>query len=200
MLIILKKINMISICVFCGSRQGVSPLYSKLAEKLGHEIAGNKLTLIYGGGKVGLMGEIADAVLSKGGEVVGVIPEFLYHREVAHEGLTKLIVVESMHERKLKMSALADGFIALPGGYGTLEELAEIITWNQLDLVKKPVGILNVNNFYNHLLQYFDHMVNEGFVDQQFRQSVFTEEDVERLLKKMRDFSVDRRTDQLNKT
>ncbi|MGK7391771.1 MAG: TIGR00730 family Rossman fold protein [Candidatus Cyclobacteriaceae bacterium M2_1C_046] len=171
-----------SICVFCGSSTGNNEIYSQQAKKLGIAIAKANLELIYGGGKVGLMGIVADEVLRQNGKVTGVIPDFLYKKEVAHEGLSNLIIVESMHERKLKMSTLADSFIAMPGGFGTLEELAEIITWNQLNLVNKPVGILNVGKFYNSLLDYFDTMVEEGFVNVNFRKTIISEGDPAKLI------------------
>ena len=189
-----------SVCVFCGSRMGKSIKYSQVAQHLGILLTKYNLKLIYGGGKVGLMGIIADEVIKNKGQVTGVIPNFLYKKEVGHEGLDKLIIVDSMHERKQKMSALADGFIALPGGFGTLEELAEIITWNQLNLVNKPVGILNVGNFYNSLLDYFDCMVEEGFVNANFRNQIISSEDPEEMLKKMNDFKSNIYDQDLSKT
>ena len=158
-----------SICVFCGSSQGNDPVFSNAARKLGLEIAKQGLTLIYGGGNIGLMGVLADQVLKENGKVHGVIPNFLSEKEVGHKGLTQMTYVESMHQRKQLMAELSDAFIAIPGGFGTLEELAEILTWAQLGLIKKPIGILNVNSFFNPLLSQLDGMVNAGFLRQENR-------------------------------
>ena len=149
---------MISIAVYCGSSAGTNPLYVAPAQALGAALAAQGLTLVYGGGRVGLMGTIADAVLAHGGQVVGVIPDFLAHKELAHRGCTELHVVGSMHERKLLMAERADAFVAMPGGYGTLEELFEVLTWGQLGLHRKPVGVLNVAGYYDHLLLALDRM------------------------------------------
>lgn len=153
-----------SICVFCGSNMGRNPDYEKGAIQLGKEIANRGITLVYGGGNVGLMGVVADAVLSAGGEVFGVIPEFLVSKELAHQGLTRLETVESMHDRKARMAELSDAFIALPGGYGTLEEFCEVLTWAQLGLHQKPHGLLNIAGYYDPLLQFFDQAVTEKLV------------------------------------
>lgn len=188
-----------SICIFCGSQFGNEEFYSEKAIKLARVIVSHNIELVYGGGKVGLMGVIADEVLRQNGKVTGIIPEFLFKKEVGHEGLTKLIIVNSMHERKLKMSSIADAFIAMPGGFGTLEELAEIITWNQLNLVKKPVGIYNVENFYDLLLKQFDLMVEKEFVNVNFRQQLIDSDDPELLIGRL--ISEPSKTgDQLNKT
>jgi uncharacterized protein (TIGR00730 family) len=149
------------VCVFCGSSSGSRPEYRTAAEELGTEVVRRKIGLVYGGGNVGLMGVIADAVLKAGGEVMGVIPENLMAKEVGHNGLTKLHVVRSMHERKALMADLSDAFIALPGGFGTLEEFCEIVTWSQLGLHTKPCGILNVQGYYSPLLAMFDHAVKD---------------------------------------
>jgi uncharacterized protein (TIGR00730 family) len=156
-----------NVCVFCGSSFGENPLYRKIADELGGLMSGHNLTLIYGGGNVGLMGAVADAVMASGGEVIGIIPDFLSRREVAHQHITRLEIVNSMHERKKRMADLSDAFIALPGGWGTLEELAEVLTWRQLGLVKQPVILLNVNNFFEPLLEQMRKMVQEGFVKSQ---------------------------------
>ncbi len=156
--------NLYSLAVFCGSNVGKHPIYQKAAEELGKAMATKQIRLIYGGGKVGLMGVIADAVLSGGGKVTGVITDFLWQKEVGHSDLTELIVVKTMHERKAKMEELASGFISLPGGFGTLDEFAEIFTWSQLGLHHKPIGILNTNNYFDLFLAYIDHMVIEGFL------------------------------------
>ncbi len=157
------------ICVFCGSKMGKRDVYRLAAQAMGKAIASRGLNLVYGGSDVGLMGVIADIVLANGGEVMGVIPEFFISQEVAHENLTKLHIVKSMHERKALMAKLSDAFIALPGGYGTLEELAEIITWAQLTLHNKPIGILNVDDYYKSLLEFFDKSVSEGFLSKKLR-------------------------------
>jgi uncharacterized protein (TIGR00730 family) len=170
------------VCVFCGSSNGAHPGYLEAARVLGATLAGRGIGLVYGGARVGLMGAIADAVLEHGGEGVGVIPEALVAREVAHTGLTQLHVVKSMHERKARMSELSDAFIALPGGFGTLEEFAEILTWAQLGLHHKPFGLLNVQGYYTPLLTFFDHAVHEGFVPPVHRALVLAEEDPGRLL------------------
>ena len=152
------------ICVFCGSSTGARPSYARTAVKLGKILAKRQIGLVYGGGNVGLMGLIADSVLEHGGDVIGVIPRFLVHKEVAHQHLKDLRIVESMHERKALMADLSDGFIALPGGYGTLEEFCEIVTWAQLQLHPKPCGLVNVEGFYDKLLEFLDHAVAEQFL------------------------------------
>lgn len=153
-----------NICVFCGSGTGVSPVYSEAARKLGVLFAQFSIRLVYGGGKIGLMGVVADAVLQSGGKVTGVIPQFLMAKEVGHNGITDLEVVDSMHQRKQRMADLSDAFIALPGGWGTLEELSEILTWKQLGLITQPVFLLNTNRFFDPLLAQMRLMVNEGFL------------------------------------
>jgi uncharacterized protein (TIGR00730 family) len=153
-----------SICVYCGSNFGSSPIYRTAAEELGRALVARKQTLVYGGGNVGLMGVVADTVLQGGGEVIGVIPRSLLEREVGHRGLTRLEVVESMHERKQRMAELSDAFIAMPGGWGTLEELAEAATWTQLGIHRKPVALLNVANFFDPFLTYLDNAVEAGFI------------------------------------
>lgn len=152
------------VCVFCGSNPGDHPAFVEAAQHLGRFLALQGLELVFGGGSVGLMGRTADAVLEAGGKVVGVIPDFLDRREIAHKGLTELIVVDSMHTRKRTMAEYSDAFIALPGGIGTLEELAEILTWAQLGLHDKPVGILNVNGFFDPLIAFFDQMTSHRFL------------------------------------
>ncbi|WP_437661682.1 TIGR00730 family Rossman fold protein [Sorangium sp. So ce1182] len=152
------------ICVYCGSSPGASPAYREAAVRLGELLAARGIGLVYGGGRVGLMGAIADTVLARGGEVTGVIPHFLNQREIEHRGLTELHVVETMHERKAKMAALSDAFIALPGGIGTLEELFEIWTWTQLGSQEKPVGLLDVQGYYRPLIVFLDHVVSEQFM------------------------------------
>ena len=158
-----------SVCVFSGSSPGARPSYTETATALGREVATRGLRLVYGGASVGLMGAVADAALAAGGEVVGVIPQHLVDREVAHDRLTELRVTGSMHERKALMADLADGFVALPGGLGTLEELAEVLTWSQLGLQSKPCGLLDVEGFFDPLLAFLDHTVTERFVSTEHR-------------------------------
>ncbi len=174
-----------SIVVFCGSSSGIDPEFLVSAKQLGTTIAARKARLIYGGAKVGLMGCIADAVLEKGGEVIGILPRFLSIKEVAHEGLTQLIIVENMHERKTKMFELGDAFIAMAGGFGTLEELFEVVTWAQLGLHQKPIGVLNVNGFYDPLMAQLDQMVSKGLLKQSNRNLVMIDGTVDGLLAKM---------------
>ena len=152
------------VCVFCGSSTGTRPAYVDAARLLAAELVQRKLGLVYGGGQVGLMGALADATLRQGGEVIGVIPGPLASRELAHPGLTEMRIVASMHERKATMASLVDGFIALPGGLGTLEETLEILTWAQLGIHRKPIGVLNVEGYYDGLLRFLSHAVREEFV------------------------------------
>lgn len=177
-----------SICVFCGSNFGSHPDYGAAAESLGKLLANRGISLVYGGGKVGLMGRIADAVLVAGGKVTGVIPQALLLKEIGHEGLTELKIVNSMHERKALMADLADGFIALPGGFGTLDEFCEVLTWAQLGIHHKPCGVLNVNRYYDNLLQLLDHAVTELFLRPLHRAMVISDDDPETLLGRMMDY------------
>ena len=158
-----------SVCVFCGASTGVDPAYRDAAVALGRTLAQRGLTLVYGGGAVGLMGIVADAAMAAGGEVIGIIPQSLMDAEVGHKGLTRLEVVDGMHARKARMAELSDAFIALPGGLGTLEELFEVWTWGQLGYHAKPLGLLDVNGFYSKLGSFLDHVVEEGFVRPQHR-------------------------------
>ncbi|MBK5443326.1 MULTISPECIES: LOG family protein [Peribacillus] len=158
-----------TLAVFCGSSKGASNVYLEAAKKLGKELAKRNITLVYGGACVGIMGAVADSVLEAGGKVIGVMPSFLEKREISHKNLTELIVVDSMHERKAKMEELADGFIALPGGPGTLEEFFEIFTWAQLGLHHKPCGLLNINHYYDPLVALFNHMSDEQFLHEKYR-------------------------------
>ena len=171
-----------NICVFCGSSIGSVSEYADATRELGACLAKSNSTLVYGGAHVGLMGVLADEVLRHKGNVIGVIPEFLMQRELGHRGLNQLIVADSMHERKKKMADLADAFIALPGGWGTLDELAEILTWKQLGLVTQPVGILNVNSFYDSLHQQMEKMASEGFLDSNYLAEVKISENPAKLL------------------
>jgi uncharacterized protein (TIGR00730 family) len=171
-----------SVCAFCGSSPGTEPAYEEAARALGRTLADRGLTLVYGGGHVGLMGVVADAALGAGGEVVGVIPKALLAREIAHTGLTDLRVVGSMHARKALMSELSDGFVALPGGTGTLEEFFEVLTWAQLGEHRMPCGLLNAAGYYDPLLAVFDHMVSKGFLSEEHRAMVLVETEPEPLL------------------
>jgi len=173
-----------SICVFCGSSPGNDPAYAEAAQRLGGILAESDTTLVYGGGHVGLMGVVADAALEAGGEVIGVMPRSLVDREIGHKGLTKLHVVGSMHERKALMSELSDGFIALPGGNGTLEEFFEVLTWAQLGEHGKPCGLLNVAGYYDPLLKVFDQMVEKNFLGGAHRELVLVAEGPSSLLQR----------------
>jgi uncharacterized protein (TIGR00730 family) len=176
------------ICVFCGSSSGNRLEYRAAAERLGSLLVERGIELVYGGGNIGLMSVLADTVLRLGGRVIGVIPESLMAKEVGHLGLSELRVVSSMHERKAAMSDLSDGFIALPGGFGTLEEFCEVVTWSQLGLQSKPCGLLNVKKYYAPLLELFDHAVREGFLSLPNRRLVLADEYPESLLQKMAAF------------
>ena len=177
-----------SIAVFCGAGEGNNPVYAEAARLLGAALAGMNIQLVYGGARIGLMGAVADAALLAGGSVVGVIPQFLKTKEVAHTGLTELITVDNMHERKLRMHELSDGIITLPGGWGTMEEVFEMLTWGQLGLHTKPIGILNVNGYYNALSTQCDIMVAEGFLNAETRKMLLHSDNIEDLLNKMHTF------------
>jgi len=170
------------ICVYCGSSPGRLPEYSDAARMLGHELAARKLGLVYGGASVGVMGAVADAILEKGGEAIGVIPYALATREVAHSGLDDLFVVDSMHERKAKMAELSDGFIALPGGWGTIEEIFEMLTWAQLGFHQKPCGLLNIAGYYDQLFAFLEHAMDQRFVREEYRPMIMMEETASDLL------------------
>jgi uncharacterized protein (TIGR00730 family) len=170
------------ICVFCGASSGRAAGYLELAETVGAGLAQAGIGVVYGGGRVGMMGAVADAALAAGGEVIGVIPRRLVDRELAHPGLTRLHVVETLHERKARMAHLADGFIALPGGLGTLEELAEVASWAQLGLHVKPIGLLGRDGYWDPLLAWLEHAVAEGFVAPEYRALVTLDADLETLL------------------
>ena len=180
--------NFRRICVFCGSNLGISRVYKDAAVTLGRLLAARGIELVYGGGNIGLMGVLADAVLESGGRVIGVIPESLMAKEVGHAGLRELHIVKSMHERKALMADLSDGFIAMPGGFGTFEEFCEIVTWSQLGIHAKPCGLLNVEGYYDPLLRLFDHAVREGFLREENRRLVLEDHDPEQLLGKMAQF------------
>lgn len=173
------------ICVFCGSSVGSRPQHAVAARELGRTLAERGLGIVFGGGKVGLMGVLADTALAAGGEAIGVIPEALVAREIGHNGLTKLHVVHSMHQRKTLMADLADAFIALPGGYGTFEEFFEAVTWTQLGIHNKPCGLLNVDGYYDALLALLDRAVRDGFIQKKNRRLVIDAPDVPTLLQKL---------------
>ncbi|MDM8173913.1 MULTISPECIES: LOG family protein [Olivibacter] len=179
------KNNIKSITVFCGSSNGLKSSYMEQAFLLGETLAQKGIQLVYGGAKVGLMGAVADGALSKKGRVVGIIPDFLKKKELAHGGITELHIVETMHQRKTKMHDLSDGFIALPGGFGTMEELFEIITWAQLGLHKKPIGLLNTDSFYDHLVLLLDQMVNNGLLKESNRNMLLVNQDIDTLIEQM---------------
>jgi len=176
------------ICVFCGSSPGSRPEYRACAEELGAELVRRDIGLVYGGGNVGLMGAIADAVLKAGGEAIGIIPEHLLNREIGHKHLTKLHVVHSMHERKAMMADLSDAFVALPGGFGTFEEFFEVVTWSQLGLHRKPCGIVNVRGYYTPLLTMLDHAVEERFLKADYRALILARETPSELLQAFTDW------------
>jgi uncharacterized protein (TIGR00730 family) len=174
-----------NICVFCGSATGTNPVYTAAARDLGVLFAKSSHTLVYGGGNIGLMGVLADAVIDNAGEVIGVIPDFLLQREVGHRGVTRLEVVESMHLRKKRMADLSNAFIAMPGGWGTLDELAEILTWRQLGLITQPIGLLNINNFFDPLISQMHSMVDEGFLKADNLHLLQIENSAEKLLTRL---------------
>ncbi len=177
-----------SITVFCGSSFGTEEIYKQQAVLLGQTLAKQNIKLIYGGANVGLMGAVADGVLNSGGEAIGVLPDFLRSKEIAHLGLTELILVESMHERKTKMNDLCDGVIALPGGFGTLEELFEMLTWAQLGLHKKPIAILNINGFYDSLIELTKSMVEKGLLKDVNQQMLLVSDNIDDLLDQMKNY------------
>jgi len=178
-----------SVCVFCGSSPGANGAYLEAARELGRTLADQGVRVVYGGAAVGLMGAVADAALEAGGQAVGVIPEFLFKKEIAHQGLTELVTVASMHERKAKMADLSDGFIALPGGMGTLEEFCEVVTWAQLGLHQKPCGLLNAAGYYAPLMEFFNRMTAERFIKEVHKGIVLCEDDPDALLEAMRAFT-----------
>lgn len=176
---------MLRVCVYCGSNLGARPIYAEAAIALADELVRQDLELVYGGAAKGIMGVIADRVLERGGKVHGVIPKMLQDKEIAHEGLTELHVVPSMHQRKTVMAALSDGFIAMPGGFGTLEEIIEIVTWGQLQIHEKPCALFNVDGYFDSLLSYLDHAVQEGFLRAENRRMLLSGDDAAGLLAKL---------------
>lgn len=177
-----------SIAIFCGSSLSTDDQMNKEANRLGTILAAKDIQLVYGGAKIGLMGKVADGVLDNGGKVIGIIPDFLTSKEVVHTALTELIITETMHERKLKMHDLSDAIIALPGGFGTLEELFEMLTWAQLGLHKKPIGLLNTNGFYDDLLSFIDNMIAKGLLKADQRKLILVSNEINDLLDQMSAF------------
>ncbi len=177
-----------SVCVFCGSSAGRGEIYLDQAKKLGEKIAKENLSLIYGGSNIGLMGMLADTVLANGGNVIGVMPESLISKEIAHNNLTKFHVVQTMSERKNLMAELSDAFITLPGGFGTFDELSEVLTWYQLEMTNKSCAILNINNYFDHFIKMLDHSVEEKFLRQEHRDNIIIDSDIDLLFDKMRSF------------
>ncbi|MDW7691911.1 TIGR00730 family Rossman fold protein [Flammeovirgaceae bacterium SG7u.111] len=177
-----------NICIFCGSSPGKGKTYKKEAKAFGKLLAKNNYRLVYGGGSTGLMGAVADGVIDAGGKVLGVIPEFLIKKEIGHNKIHEMIVTDTMHERKQKMADISDAFIALPGGMGTMDELCEIVTWSQLGLHKKPIGIYNINGFFDLQLMMFDKMVEERFVSEAHRKIMINDYDPVRLLDKLKNY------------
>jgi uncharacterized protein (TIGR00730 family) len=177
------------ICVFCGTNPGSRADYGAAARQLGRVLAEQEIELVYGGASVGIMGELADSVQEHGGHVTGIIPQQLVEKEAAHTGIPNLIVVASMHQRKSQMADMSDGFIALPGGIGTLEGFLEILTWGQLGIHAKPAGILNVAGYFDGLTGFLDHAVREGFLTQEHRDHVMVDSDANRLLERMRTYT-----------
>ncbi len=177
-----------SICVFCGSRSGANPAYTEAARQLALEFCSNGRALVFGGGSVGLMGTLADTMLENGGEIIGVIPQFLATKELLHPGIVDMRIVDSMHTRKATMASLADAFIALPGGFGTFEELLEMITWSQLGIHRKPIGILNTDGYYDHLLAFLQNASENDFYPQVQLDLFVVKPSVEALMDRMESF------------
>lgn len=186
------------IAVFCGSSLGFNNAYKNDAIKLGNHFVENNIGLVYGGGKIGMMGIIADTIIEKKGEVIGVIPGLLRHEEVAHTEITKMIVTKTMSKRKVKISKLVDGYIALPGGFGTLDEIFEALTLSQLGIESKPVGVLNTNGFFNHLIQQLDVMVTEGYLKQSNKEMLIISESIDDLFSKMLNYQAPKITKIIN--
>lgn len=183
-----------SVCIYCGSSAGNDPVFEKVGYEIGQALAQNNMRLVYGGAKVGIMGAVARGCLDKGGQVLGVIPKFLAEREITNHEATEVVVVESMHERKRIMAENADAFIALPGGMGTLEEITEILTWTQLGLIKAPIGLLNVNNYYESLLDMFRHMNDKGLLKDEHLGLLVHAPDTSELIMKIKEYYLDRTT------
>ncbi len=177
-----------NISVFCGSNSGNSPIFKEYAYQLGNSLAENNIGLVYGGAKVGLMGAVANGTLEKGGYVTGVLPYFLKEKELAHTQLSEIIYVDTMHQRKAMMYELSDGIISLPGGFGTMDEMFEFLTWGQLSLHKKPTGILNINGYYDNLINFIDTTIESGFVKEEHRNILIISDNIEELISKMKSY------------
>jgi len=177
-----------SICVFCGSSVGKRPIYIEKARALGSLIAQNGLEMVYGGGNIGLMREVADAAIEAGGRVVGVMPRLIVNKEIAHTGISHLHIVETMHERKALMSQLSDATVAMPGGFGTIDELFEILTWNQLEIINKPAAIFNIDGYFDHLVQFIEHAVDEKFLRKEHHYNLIIENDENILMERLKNF------------
>ena len=187
------------IVVFCGSSLGFNPIYKNAAVELGNYFVNNDITLIYGGGKIGMMGVLSETILKKGGNVIGIIPSLLKKEEVVNKNVTELIITKTMSERKVMMSKLADGYISLPGGFGTLDELFEGLTLGQLHIEKKPNGILNINGFFNHTLKQLDHMVSEGYLKKENKEMLLVGNNVSELMLKMDTYIAPKKSAVINK-
>lgn len=174
-----------SICVFCGSAVGKDSIYKEASEEFGRLLAKRNIWLVYGGARAGLMGKVADSTLYHGGKVVGIIPRFIAEKEIAHSGITELIETHTMHERKMLMFQRSDAFVALPGGIGTLDELCEMFTWQQLKIHRKPIGILNVNDYFSPLIEFFHYMTREGFLSPELLERVILASDPEELIERV---------------
>ena len=187
------------IVVFCGSSLGFNPIYKNAAIELGNYFVNNDITLIYGGGKIGMMGVLSETILKKGGNVIGIIPSLLKKEEVVNKNVTELIITKTMSERKVMMSKLADGYISLPGGFGTLDELFEGLTLGQLHIEQKPNGILNINGFFNHTLKQLDHMVTEGYLKKENKEMLLIGNNVSELMLKMDSYTAPKKSAVINK-
>jgi uncharacterized protein (TIGR00730 family) len=170
------------VCIYCGSSKGRDPLFSETAHNLGQYLASKEISIIYGGAQVGLMGSLANGSLTCGGEVIGILPSFLSIKEIAHDNLTETIMTDNMHQRKQMMFEKSDAFIILPGGFGTLDEMFEILTWGQLGLHTKPIGVLNINGYYDHLLAFLDNIVYQGLMNQRNRDMLISASDIDSLM------------------
>ncbi|NVJ88312.1 MAG: TIGR00730 family Rossman fold protein [Flavobacteriaceae bacterium] len=188
-----------SVVVFCGSSLGFNPIYKKAAKLLGKHLVNHNIAMVYGGGKIGLMGEIANAILESNGKVIGVIPKLLEKEEVVHDKVEEMIVCKNMSERKVIMSKLVDGYITLPGGFGTLDELFEALTLNQLHIEQKPVGLLNINGYFNATLQQVDTMIEEGFLKKENKALLLVSDDIETLIYKMKHYTPVKKSHVINK-
>ncbi len=180
--------DMKNLGIFCGSSMGSLMMYREKAAELGEQLAGRQLTLVFGGANIGLMKAVADSVLRNGGKVIGVMPQILVKKEILHQSLDEIIIVDTMHERKAKIAERADAFMALPGGFGTLDELAEILSWNQLEVISKPLALFNINHYFDHLIQFLDHCVDQRFLRIEHRNNILVGDDCSDLLDRLTTF------------